>query len=291
MIRCLKYKTWLFCLCLYPCFLPGPVAAGGGPADDRPSLLTVAYNHAVSIAPMHDTAFVSEEKGPSAESASGSQTYFVNDPALYGKENVVSLQRDAIGAWREHVFAKLGGYSRTATGFGNGPQSRNESEDQTSDERKIKRMASEETLKFIQKSSPIIDKMVLYLKWEISNNTYKEAVGVQASDKSTLPLKDEPFKKKGTDNGPALNAGIGLKLGDGGAGLTGKTEVRYGKLSSFYKMNMDKHNDSGLGLKYPYDSNLYLLLSHENTHTSDPLTGNKVTDMTRSNLITFNLRF
>ncbi len=291
MIRCVKYKTWLFCLCLYPCFLPGPAAAGDGPADERPSLLTVAYNYAASIAPIPDTYFVREEKDSTAKTASGSQTYLLRDPALYGKEKVVSPQTDIVGAWCEQVFAKLGGYSRTATGFGNGPQSRDESDNQTTDEKKIKRMASEETLRFIQKRSPIIDKIVGYLKLEISNKTYKETVGVSASDNNKIQLKDKLSKKQGTNNGIAFKSGIGLKLEDGGTGLFGKTEARYGKLSSFYKMNIDKHNDSSSGLKYPCDGNLHLLLTHENTHTSDQLTRNKVTDVTRSNLITLNLRF
>jgi hypothetical protein len=248
----------------------------------------VAYNYAASIP---DTSFVREEKDSTAKTASGSHTYLLSDPALYGKEKVFSSQTDIVGAWREQVFARLGGYSRTATGIGNGPQSRDESDNQTTDEKKIKRMASEETVRFIQKRSPIIDKIVGYLKLEISNKTYKENVGVSASDDNKIQLKDRLSKNRGTNNGLAFKSGIGLKLEDGGTGLIGKTEARYGKLSSFYKMNIDKHNDSSFGLKYPYDGNLHLLLTHVNTHTSDPLTSNKVTDMTRSNLITLNLRF
>ncbi len=295
MTRCVKYKKWILCLCLPPCFISGPSLAGDGSAQHIPVLLAGAYNYPAPIAPTHDADPVAGEYNSRPETLPGSQTYFAADLALYDEKNAAASSKNGIEDWREQVFARLGGYERTAvTRYNDGPQSVSELNDRTGSEKKVKRMIVGETLKFIRNKSPIIDTIIRYLKVTVSTDSYAEkdpAPDRAKKENSKLRLNDLPANKQDKQERLSLQASLRFKLEDGGAGLIGQTEARYRKVSSFYTMHIDKRNNSVFGLKYPYDSNLHVEINHENVSASNPMTGEKINDRTRYNFIKLNLLF
>lgn len=212
---------------------------------------------------------------------------FMADPALYLEKKQTGLSSSGvIGDWRERVFKKLSLYS--------GPRlpdlvnddrfpSENELDEQANERRTVRKLVVKESLKFTQERVPGIDKLVNALKLEVSNRAYREDARVQEDDKENGETR--VVKRDTVKDALSLKTGLRVRVEEGNPGLVSETEARYRTFASFYNVNLDRHNDSSVGLRYVLSRDLHIQVEREVTRATDPLTKEKTNEKSNLNLL------
>ncbi len=225
--------------------------------------------------------------------AMNAMTRFTADPALYGRTNQNDTSEpDLIGDWRDRVFQKLRMYSgpRLPDFVDDGRlPSDNELDEQAKERRIVSKLVLKETLKFTRERIPEVDKLIRTLKLEVSNGTYDENAGAETADKrsgeeiaaTNRTVKDEL----------SLKTGLRVKIEDGTPGLVSETVAGYRKISSFFSVDLDNHNNNSLGVKYVIGRDIHVQVERDITRTKDPLTAEKTNVKSILNLIQMVYKF
>lgn len=212
---------------------------------------------------------------------------FIAAPALYaGTKRSDTSEPGLIGDWRDRVFQKLRMYSgpRLPDFVDDGRlPSDNELDEQAKERRIVSKLVLKETLKFTQERIPEVDNLIQALKLEVSNGTYDENAGAETADKRSeegLAATNGAIKDE-----LSLKTGLRVKIEDGTPGLISETAAEYRKISSFFSVDFDNHNDNSLGVEYVIDPDIHIQVERDITRTRDPLTAEKTNEKSILNLI------
>jgi len=225
---------------------------------------------------------------------------FMSEPGLISEtKQTDGSERGGIKDWREQMFKTISIYF--------GPRQQDpvlvnrmltdeELDKQAAEGRIVMKLVLKETLKFSKERVVEIDKLVKALRYEVSSDkTGSEDADAEVNDIKTGDNKISD--KKAGEAHPARNAvvndkvilktGLRVRIDSGKLGLVSETEVRYGKASYFYKVNLDSHGDNSLGFTYVLGRDIYIQVERDFNRTMDPAAKDKPS----TNLIQLGCRF
>lgn len=202
---------------------------------------------------------------------------FAANPDLYASDagQTGPPESDPVAVWRDRVFKSLSMYLglRLQDGMNTSRLiSNTELEEQANERRMAMKIVLKETVKYTRERLPGIDNLINSLKFEVSNrpsaeNAGSEAEQKQAGGRHAAKRNDVPKERL------FLKTGLRLPVEGGKISLVSESEARYGNAASFIKINLDGQYDRSVGMTYAFGRDLRLEVVSQDTHKTDPLTG------------------
>ncbi len=213
---------------------------------------------------------------------------FASDPNLYSEiKQTYRSETGLIEDWREHVFKTVGTHSMPQQSDllnDSRLQSNNEIDDQANAGRTVTRTVIKETLKFTQDRLPAINKLIKALRFEVSTDTvFIENAGTDTDAEKNNEAR--AARKTPVKESLLLKTGLRVPVESGKLVLTSETEVRFGKVTSFFTVHLDGQYDNSAGLKYAFAKDLHLQVERQIAHRADFVTSDTTNARTNLSLI------
>jgi hypothetical protein len=213
---------------------------------------------------------------------------FIADLDLYAEIKQTDRPgTDAVADWRERVFKSLTMHvaPRPQDGVNdNRLVSNSELDEQANQRRMVTRIVLKETLKYARGRVPAVDELANILKYEVSNGPVAKNSGAAANGNETVE-KSPPPEDNISEDKLYLKTELRIPLEGGKIGLVSESEANYGNVSSFVKIKLDGWYDTIAGMTYVLGRELHVRVERRDTHTTDPLSGDKVQARSSLNLV------
>jgi hypothetical protein len=203
---------------------------------------------------------------------------FTADPELYSEAGqAVFPGSDMVAVWRNRVFKSLSMYlgPRLQDGMdASRLMSNTELEEKANERRMATKIVLKETVKYTRERLHEIDRLINALKIEVSNGPVAENAGTEAEQEQT-GQRPAANKNEVRKDRPFFKTGLRFPVEGGKISLVSESEARYGNAASFIKINLDGLYDRSAGMTYAFGKDLHLQVERQDTHKTDPLTGDK----------------
>jgi hypothetical protein len=262
-----------------------PAIAMAQDAAQRETVPVIPYDRPAALARSGDSyeiAYAETTPGDIVEqNARNAALNFIANPALYSETGQdVASGTDSVELWRDRVFKSLSrdlGQRVQDGAYWADPNrllSNTELEEQANERRMATKIVLKETAKYTREQLPQIDRMINALKYEVSNRPLAENAGAEAKHEQS-GQRTVPVKKAASDEKLFLKTGLRIPVDGGKISLVSESEAKYGRASSFIRINLDGQFDKSAGITYAFGKDLHLQVEHQDTHQIDPITGDK----------------
>ncbi len=219
---------------------------------------------------------------------------FTANPDLFSEAvQTESTEGDAIALWRNRIFKSF------STNLGQRQQdvmsedrlmSNTDLEQQANDRRTATKIIFKETAGFLRERVPEINRLINAFKFSIENRPASEDQEANGGSDAS-GNRAQAGRPSNGDQKLYLKTGLRLPVEGGKLSFISESEARYGKVSSFIKINLDGQFDRSAGMNYHLGKDTLLQAERRDTHTTDPLTGLKSSSKSSISLLQIVYKF